>query len=107
LDNVYARLQGNIHLATKLMVLGSKVQGVSQAKGVCPLLRQGHCLVAPRQPLVQIDPHPQCPRDNWPARRPSIIPIEQRRGTVLLGSIEREPLCQMRVRRSWLAQEEQ
>src|SRR5262245_22977667 len=100
-ENGFGTVLGTMHLATEIMDCGSTVQGVSQAKGVCPLLRQGHRLLDPRQPLVRIAQQPEEMGVMAAARHPSILPIEQRRGTVLLEIIEREPLCQMRVCRSW------
>src|SRR5215510_4996910 len=41
------------------------------------------------------------------AQHTGILAIEEGRGTVLLGIIERQTLCQMRGRRGYRAQEEQ
>ena len=78
---------------------GSKAQGKTQAKGVRTLLRQGHRLVAPRQPLVRIAKIPQRPGGIAAANHASVVPIEERRGAVLLGVVEGYPLCKVRVRR--------
>ena len=86
---------------------GSKVQGKTQAKGVRTLLRQGHRFLAPRQPLVRIAQVPQRPGGKAVAHHPSVLPIEERRGTVLLGIVERYPLGKVRVRSGYRAQVEQ
>ena len=62
------------------------------------LLRQGHRLVALRQPLVRIAQEPQRPGGKAVAHHPSVLPIEERRGTVLLGIVERDTLRKVRVR---------
>ena len=77
---------------------GSTAQGKTQAKGVRTLLRQGHRLVAPRQPLVRIAQEPQRPGGIAVANHTSVLPIEERRGAVLLGIVERYTLCKVRVR---------
>ena len=41
------------------------------------------------------------------ANHARVLPIEDRRGVVLLGVVERYPLRQVRVRRGWRAQEGQ
>ena len=70
----------------------SPVQGKTQAKGVCTLLRQRHRLLAPRQPLFRIAQVPQCPGGMDVAHDTSVVPIEERSGAVLLGGVERHTL---------------
>ena len=70
------------------------------------LLRQGHRLVAPRQPLVRVAKIPQCPSAKDTANHASIAPVEEGRGAVLLGIVEGYTLCKVRVRSSWLSHEE-
>ncbi len=41
------------------------------------------------------------------ANHASVLPIAERRGTVLLGVVERDPLLQVRVRRGYRSQDEQ
>src|SRR5215471_173600 len=89
------------------MADGSENQGNTQAKRVVDLLCQGHCVVAPRQSLVRIAKTPQRPRPTAAAHYPSVLPIEERRGTVLLGIVERHPLDKVRERRGDRAQVEQ
>src|SRR4030095_8195651 len=48
-----------MHLAAILMAHSSPAQGKTEAKRMCTLLRQRHCLVAPRQRLVR---RAKCPQ---------------------------------------------
>src|SRR5262249_8295352 len=60
-DGRFSTFLGATHLAAELMEHGSKAQGISQAKGVGNLLREGDRLLAPRQPLIRIAQYPQRP----------------------------------------------
>ena len=90
-DNGFSTLLGCTHLAAELMEHRSSTQGNTQAKGVHNLLRQSYRFVAPRQPLVRIAQEPQRPSDMAATHHASILPIEERRGTVLLGSYRAIP----------------
>src|SRR5439155_24835009 len=93
-DGGFRILLGRMPLmAQQLMEPGSKAQGETQAKRVGTLLRQGHCLVVPCQPLVRIAQIPQRPGSQAMAHHASILPIEERRSSVLLGVVEGYPLC--------------
>src|SRR5712691_11226952 len=85
-------------LPAKLMEYRSSTQGKTQAIGVRNLLCQGHCLVAPHQPLVRIPQIPQRPGGMAAAHHTRALPIEEHRGAVLLGIIECYALGKMRVR---------
>src|SRR6266705_2720132 len=92
-DGGFRVLLGGMPLTAQLMEPGSKAQGEAQAKRVGTLLRQGHCLVVPCQPLVRIAQIPQRPGSQAMAHHASILPIEERRSSVLLGVVEGYPLC--------------
>ena len=57
-----ARSWVSTHLTAELMEHRRTAQGKTEAKGVCTLLRQGHRLLAPRQPLVRIAQDPTAPK---------------------------------------------
>src|SRR4029453_4134226 len=97
----FGTLLGSLPLPAELMEPGSNAPGIRQAKGVRTLLRQGHRLVVPCQPLVRIAKTPQRAGTNAMAKHTRVLPIEDRRGVMLLGVIERYPLRQVRVRRGW------
>ena len=63
--------------------------------------------LAPRQPLVRIAQIPQRPGVKAVANHPSVLPIEERRGAVLLGIVEGYPLRKVRVRSGYRSQLEQ
>src|SRR6266700_7052339 len=67
-------------LATELMAYRRTTHGKVQAKRVRTLLRQGHRLLAPRQPLVRIAQVPQRPRSVAVTHHPRVVSIEERRG---------------------------
>src|SRR5215831_9648077 len=98
---------GQTHLAAEEMEHSSKEQRESQAKRVRNLLRQGHCLVAPRQPLVRIAKIPQRPTGTAMTHGTSVHPIEERRGTALLRIGERYTLGKVRVCSGYRAQVKQ
>src|SRR5215831_6385243 len=77
------------HLATELMEHASPAQGKTEAKGVSTVLRQRHCLLASRQPLVRIAKHPQRPVGKAVTHHPSVLAIAKRRSAVLVGIVER------------------
>jgi hypothetical protein len=85
----------------------SMTQSITQAKGMRTLLRQGHRLVVPRQPLVRIAKPPQRPGGTAEANHASVLPIEERRGAVLLGVVERHTLRKVCVCKGWRSQVEQ
>src|SRR5215813_3123632 len=100
----FGTLLGSTPLIAELMEHGSKVQGKTQAEGGCTLLRQGHCLVALCQPLVRIPKIPQRPHGVDVANHASILPIEERRGTVLRGVVQGYPLRKVGVRSGYRSQ---
>src|SRR5262245_9442155 len=89
------------------MEYGSTAQDPTQAKGVCNLLCEGHCLLAPRQSLIRIAKEPQRPGGKALAHHPSVVPIEERSSVVLLGGVERHTLGVVHERRGYRAQEKQ
>src|SRR5215510_13088716 len=97
-DGGFSTFLGATHLTTELMDHSSTAQDPPQAKGVCNLLREGHRLLALRQPLVRIAQTPQRPGSKAMANHPSVLSIEERRGTVLLGIVQRYTLRQVCVR---------
>src|SRR5262245_51001655 len=89
------------------MHYSSSHQGKTQAQVVRTLLRQDYGFLTPRQPLVRVAKIPQRPRVPNVAQHARILPIEERRGTMLLGVIECHALRQVRVRCGWRSQPEQ
>ena len=71
------------------------------------VLRQGHRLLALRQPLLRSAQGPQHPGGMAAADHASVLPIEERLGAVLLVIVKRYPLGKMGVRQGCRAQEEQ
>src|SRR5262245_60119465 len=106
-DEGFGTLLGGTLLAAELMEHGSSLQGIPQTIGVDNVLRQGHRLLVPCQSLVRIAKMPQRQGGMAAAHHARVLPIKERRGTVLLGIVERYTLCQMRARRGSRAQEEQ
>src|SRR5262249_32395535 len=98
-DGGFRVLLGGMHLTTELMEHGSKAQGETQGKRIRTLLRQGHCLVVPCQPLVRIAQQPQRQGVMTRADHPSVLAIEKCIDTVLLGVVACQTLRKMRVRR--------
>src|SRR5215471_8197303 len=98
MEGGFGVLLGSTPLAAELMENGSSHQSKTQTKGMRNLLRQGHCLVAPRQRLVRRAQVPQRPSSKAVANHAFIVPIEEYRGAVLLGIVERCALCKVRVR---------
>src|SRR5262249_7208443 len=80
------------HLTTELMEYRPPIPGKTEAIGVRQLLRQRHRFLVAYPPLVRIAQDPQRPGGMTVARHPSVHPIEQHSGAVLLGVIERYPL---------------
>ena len=76
-DGGFGTFLDSTHLAAVLMECRRNAQGITQAMGVCTLLRQGQRLLAPRQPLVRIAQVPQQNLQNL--RRNRIAPISIRR----------------------------
>ena len=70
-----------------------------QAKRVGELLCQGHGFLDACPRLVRIAQVPQRRGGIAAAQHPGILPMEEHRGTVLLGLIEGDALGKMRVRR--------
>jgi hypothetical protein len=106
-DGGFGVLLDGTPFPAKLMEHSPNTQGITQTKGVRTLLRQGHRLLAPRQPLVRIAQVPQRPGSNAMANHTRVLPVEERMGAVLLGVVERDPLRHVRVRRGWRSQEGQ
>src|SRR4029450_3308122 len=106
-DGGFSTFLGETHLTTELMVHSSTGQDQTQAKRVCNLLGAGHRLLALRSPLVRIAQTPQCPGSKAMANHPSVLAIEERRSTVLLGIVERYTLRKGCVRIGYRAQVEQ
>src|SRR5262249_38277798 len=106
-DGGFGAFLGTTRLATELMEHSRTTQGKTQAEGVCTLLRQRHRLLAPRQPLRRTPQRPQCPSATAVAHHTHILPMQERRGTVLLGIVECHPLCPVRERQGCLSQVEQ
>src|SRR5262249_7771372 len=96
-DGGFSALLGATHLTAELMEHSRSTQGKTQAEGVCTLLRQRHCFLAPHQPLVRITQVPQRPGVLNRAYHASILPIEKRVGAVLIGVVEGYTLCVMPV----------
>src|SRR5215475_14690581 len=71
------------------------------------LLCQGHCLVAPRQPLVRIAKIPHRKGAIAVASHARVLAIEERRGAVLLGIIEYYTLRKMCLCSGYRTQVEQ
>src|SRR5215471_7985191 len=88
-DGGFGTLSRNTHLATELVEYDSTNQGKSQAKRVCTLLCQRYRLVVPPLPLGRIAPVPEHPSGTAVAHDGNVLAIEQGRGTVLLGIVER------------------
>ena len=97
-DGGFGVLLGGTSLPAHLMEEGSLVQGKTEGVGVRNLLRQGHRLLALRQPLIRIAQVPQCQGSLAVANHTSILPMPERRGAVLLGVVECHTLRKMRVR---------
>src|SRR5712691_4508201 len=106
-NHSFGVLLGATLLAAELMEYSRTTQSKSQAKGVSTLLCQGQCVVDLRQPLVGMTQIPQRPSSQAMTNHPSILPIAERSGAVLLGVVERHPLCQVRVCSGDRTQEEQ
>src|SRR5262245_45076475 len=98
-DRSVGTLLGSLRLQAQLMEHGSPAQDKPQAKGVGTLLRQGQCLLAPREPLVRIAQVPQRTGAIAMANDTSVVPIEERSSTVLLRVIQGSSLRKMCVRR--------
>src|SRR5262249_11940252 len=98
---------GETHLATKRIGYSRKTQNESQAKGVRTLLRQGYCLIVLHLPLVRIAQVPERPSSMATAYHAIVLPIEERRGAMLLGIVERYALYQVRECRGLLSHEGQ
>ena len=71
---------------------GSFAQGETQAQRV-RLLRQGHGFLPPCQRLVRIAKIPQRPGVAATTRHPNVLPVEERRSTVLGGGSYRAIPC--------------
>src|SRR5215471_11672280 len=84
-DEGFGTFLGQAHLAAERMEDGRKHQGVTYTKGMRHLLRQGHCLVTPRQRLGRRAQVPQRPSGIAVTNHASMFPIEEPRSAVLLG----------------------
>src|SRR5262245_610407 len=91
-DEGCGTLLSQTHLAAEEMKHNSKEQRESQTKGVGNLQRQRHRCLALCQPLVRIAQRPQRPGGKTVTHHASIFPIQERRGTMLLGIVERDAL---------------
>src|SRR6516165_10755169 len=80
---------------------------MAQAIGVRKLLRQRHRLLAPHQPLGRRATIPQRPSAKAVAYHPRVLTIEERISAVLLGIVERHPLCKVCLCRGDRAQMQQ
>src|SRR5215470_3584592 len=96
-DGGFSVFLRSTHLTAELMEPGSTGQGKDQAKRVCHLLRKGHRFVNLCPPLGWIPQKPQRRGSNVTTRHASILPIEERRGAMLLGVVKSDSLCRMRV----------
>src|SRR5262249_37140837 len=103
----FRALLGSVPFTAELMEHGSTTHGNTQAKGVCNLLRQRHRLLALRQLLVRIAQEPQRPGAKAVAHHTRVIPMQERRGTMLLGVVECNTLRKMRVRSGSISQHQQ
>src|SRR5262249_36900336 len=106
-DGGFSTFLGATYLTTELMEHGSTGQDPTQAKRVGNLLCEGHRLLALREPLGRIAQTPQRPGSKALANHPSVLAIEERRGTVLLGVVKGYPLRKVCVRISYRTQGEQ
>src|SRR5947208_2885373 len=79
-DGGFGVLLGSTHLTTKLIEPRRKTQGIAEAKGMRRVLRQGHRLIVPCQPLVRIAKRPQRMGGMAAAHHACVLPIEERRG---------------------------
>src|SRR5215467_2091437 len=89
---------GPTRLATELMAYRRTTQGKVQAIRVCHLLCPGQCLVVACPRLVRRAQQPQHPSIIAAARHPSVLPIEERKGTVLLRIVQGYPLRKVGMR---------
>src|SRR6516162_5671366 len=96
-DGGFGALLAYPPLAAELMEYCCHAQGIGEAQGVCQLLRQQHCVLAPCQRLVRIAQMPQRLRVMTPAHHTRVLAIEAHRGAMVRGVVEGDPLCQMRV----------
>src|SRR5262249_58938819 len=106
-DEGFGALLDSTSLAAVLMERRRTKQGITQTIGMCTLLCQGHRLIVSCQSLVRIAKEPQRYGGMAAAHHTSVLSIEERKGAVLLGIIERHVLYQMGIRRGCRAQEEQ
>src|SRR5262249_43616551 len=82
-------------------------QGKTEAKGMRKLLCQSQRFVHLCPPLVRIAQVPQRPGGMAVADHASVFPKEECWGVVLLGIVERDTLCKMRVCGGHRPQDEQ
>ena len=101
-----ARSWASLPLPAELMEPGSKVQGISQTKGVRQLLGQGECLLASLQGLVRIAKIPQGPGHIDKQITPGSCPCREARERCLLRVIEGNPLLQVLSGRGKLSEAE-
>src|SRR5262245_30808603 len=94
----FCTILGSLPLAAELMADCRTPHGDTQAKGVRQVLCQGHRFVNLRPPLVKIAKQPQRPSTIAAARHTSVLPIEERKGTVLLRGVQGDPLRKVGMR---------
>ena len=96
-------LLGCLHLLTQLMEHSRPAQGMTQAKGVCHLLRQDDRLIVPHLPLVRIAQRPQRPCSITTARHTRILPMQEPHTSMVVRVVQAYSLRQMRVCRGYHA----
>src|SRR5262249_36834754 len=106
-DARFSTLVHCTHLAAELMEYRRTTQGMTQAKRVRTLLCQRHRLLTSHQPLIRIAKYPQRPSGVDVANHASILPIEERRGTMLRGVVQGNPLRKVCLCRGERAHPEQ
>src|SRR6266481_4296174 len=106
-DGGFGTLLGGTSLAAELIEPGSHAQGKTEAKGVRNLLCQSQHFVHLYSPLGWIPQKPQRQRGINVASHTIIVPSGTQKRGMLLGIVERDTLCKVRVRRSDRAQPEQ
>src|SRR5262249_47309761 len=96
-DGGFGALLACLPLTAELMEYRRHAQGIGEAQRVCQLLRQPHCVLAPCPRLVRIAQMPQRLSVMTPAHHTRVLAIEARRGAMVRGVVEGDPLRQMRV----------
>src|SRR5262249_38609316 len=87
-DSGFSAFLGSTPLTTQAMIFASTDEGRTEAVRVYQVLRQGHRLVDPRQPLLRIAQTPQCPSTMDATQDASVFAMEECKGAVLLDIVE-------------------